>query len=146
MQLAASPHDGHDRKIVLRRQDAADSLQNDRVPIRDDNSDATHASSARFRKLTMRQFIPATSSVTFANHKANLQCQSVALVEAHLATLDRGVNVTHSEIACTTVRTRALLETPKREILRRKPTFRAIFDSKASKLRPAGVFWARVSR
>jgi hypothetical protein len=64
----------------------------------------------------MRQFIPATSPVTLANHKANLQCQSVALAEAHLATLDRGVSVTHSEIACTTVRTRALLETQKREI------------------------------
>ncbi|WP_377827408.1 hypothetical protein ACFKHW_20960 [Bradyrhizobium lupini] len=35
---------GHDRKIVLHRKNAADPLQHDRVPIRDDDSDAAHAS------------------------------------------------------------------------------------------------------
>ncbi|MGY2935019.1 hypothetical protein ACVWZ6_004621 [Bradyrhizobium sp. GM6.1] len=46
MQLAVSPQGGHDRKIALRRKDAADPLQDDRVPIRDDDSDAAHASPA----------------------------------------------------------------------------------------------------
>src|SRR3954451_17586623 len=41
--IAAS---SHDRKIALRRKDAADPLQDDRVPIRDDDSDAAHASPA----------------------------------------------------------------------------------------------------
>jgi hypothetical protein len=43
----------------LRRENATDSLQNDGVPICDDNCDAAHAFSAYFKKPRRQQLNPA---------------------------------------------------------------------------------------
>ena len=70
---------GHDRKIALRRKEAADPLQDNRVPLRYEDPDCGACFPCLFLIPRAAVFIPALTSRR-AESTANLFCQNVVSI------------------------------------------------------------------